>query len=94
MNKYFVNGKFNFNSDVEILIKRKKAHAYLAGARFEFLNSLVGRTTELVDEVSNMKIKLSNKNMTLKRYTERLTIINKTLVYSDAIIGRLIDNGK
>lgn len=94
MNKYFVNGKFNFNSDVEELIKRKKAHVYLADARFCFLDSLVGRAAELVDEVSDIQIRLNNKNTILRRYTKRLTTINKSLVYYDAIIGRLVDNGK
>lgn len=92
MNKYLVNGKFNFNSNVEILIKRKNAHIYLADTRFRFIDSLVGRITELAEEVQYMKIKFSNQQITSKRYINRLTIINRSIEYNDAIIRRMTIN--
>jgi len=93
MNKHFVNGKFNFNSDVEVLIKRKKAHTYLADARFRFLDSLVGRTTNAVDILQDIKPS-NNNSIHMLRYLKRFDLMRRTIVYNDAIIGRLVNNGK
>ena len=94
MNKHFVNGKFNFSSDIEMVKKRIAANKYMSDARWEFVDSLGTRITALAEEVQDMKVRVNNKTMTKRRYLKKLIIINKTIEYYNSIIRRIAVNGQ
>ena len=91
MNKYFINGKFSFNSGIEIVNKRKEAQKYIADAHWAFIDSLSEHIGDLANEVYDMR----NGTVSSKEYLKRLAKINKTIEYYNEVMKRSsISHGK
>lgn len=91
MNKYFINGKFNFNNSVEMVEKRSAANKYIADTERNFIRYIVKHILDLAEEVQDMR---NIKHVTGKQYLKRLSVINRTIEYHNEIMRRLADNEK